>query len=63
MADPRIKPIWISRFGAAYLCPFSDQTNRLHLEFTPELPALHARPRLHEIPNLGVHETGSSPDR
>ncbi|MGB3446207.1 MAG: aldehyde dehydrogenase family protein [Xanthobacteraceae bacterium] len=38
----------------------SDQLHRLKLELPTELPSLHGNLRLHETPNLGVHQTGSS---
>jgi len=39
---------------------FPDQLDRLDLELATELPSLHRPPPVHETPNLGVHQTGSS---
>lgn len=43
--------------GLRYRYPaFPDKLDRLDLELSAELPSL----RLHETPNPGVHQTGSS---
>ncbi len=40
-----------------------DQLDRLKLELAVEPSSLHGYLRIHETPNLGVHQTGSGLER